>query len=144
MTAHHRINAQQFALRLGIALLGVVVAGCGGNTGTSPSAPAAAPSPAAYQIMAAVEQPTEMDYVDTPLSDVVESLAARHGIKIELDEKSLAGVGINRDTTITCQVKGLSLSAALAEILQPRKLTYVIDHGAMVITTAAKARQMGR
>jgi hypothetical protein len=92
--------------------------------------------------MKAVSEPTEMDFVETPLSCIADALAIRHGIKIELDAQPLADVGITGDTPITYVAKGITLNSALAQVLQPRKLSYVIDHGVLLITTAVKAKEM--
>ncbi|HEY2148677.1 MAG TPA: hypothetical protein VGH32_12115 [Pirellulales bacterium] len=90
--------------------------------------------------MKALDEPTEMDFVETPLKDVAEALQLRHGIKIALDDQALAAVNIDPDTQITYNTKGVSLNTALGELLQPRKLSYIIDNGRLLITTAEKAK----
>jgi hypothetical protein len=94
--------------------------------------------------MKAVAEPTEMEFIETPLKDFVAAIEIRHGIKIELDAQPLADLGITSDTPITYAAKGIPLNGALAQVLQPRKLSYVVEHGVMLITTAAKAKEMDR
>jgi len=90
--------------------------------------------------MKALDEPTEMDFVETPLKDVAEALEIRHAIRISLDDQSLPAAGVGLDTPITYNTKGVSLNTALGEILQPRKLSYIIDNGRLLITTAEKAK----
>ncbi len=47
------------------------------------------PGSAEAKILKALDEPTEMDFVATPLKDVVEALKIRHGIEIQLDMKAL-------------------------------------------------------
>jgi hypothetical protein len=126
-------------------LIGLITAGCQGKS-AAPSTPAPSTSIqiANARVINALSQPTEMEFVETPLKDFIEALAIRHGIKIELDAQPLADVGITSVTPITYAAKGITLNSALAQVLQPRKLSYVIDHGVLLITTAAKAKEMDR
>jgi hypothetical protein len=142
---HHRVDLRSRVRRLSIVLWCVALAGCGRNV--TPSSPPATLSPAqvaAGRVMKAVAEPTEMMFVETPLKDFAQALEIRHGINIVLDAQPLADVGITSDTPITYAAKGITLNAALAQVLQPRKLSYVIDDGVLVITTAAKAKEMDR
>ncbi len=64
------------------------------------------------KIQSALDELTEMDFVDTPLKDVVDSLKARHKIEIQLDTKALNDAGVTPDTTFTRHLKGLPLRSA--------------------------------
>jgi type II secretory pathway component GspD/PulD (secretin) len=130
---------------LSVLLLALITAGCQGKP-AAPSTPAPTPpiQIANAGVINALSQPTEMEFVETPLKDFIEALKIRHGITIEVDTQPLADVGITSDTPITYAAKGITLNAALAQVLQQRKLSYVIDHGVLLITTAAKAKEMDR
>jgi hypothetical protein len=92
------------------------------------------------KIIKALDEPTEMDFVDTPLKDVVDSLKTRHGIEIQLDLKALSDAGVTPETTITRSLKGISLRSALRLMLAEKELAYIIDHEVLLITTAEVAK----
>jgi hypothetical protein len=143
--SHNRSDRKGLVQQFNIALSCFLLAGCGGNTAPSPTPAALSPAQvAAGKIMKAVAEPTEWDLLDTPLKDFAEAIEIRHGIHVLLDAKPLADVGITGETPITYSAKGITLNSALAQVLQPRKLSYVIDHGVLLITTAAKAKEMDR
>jgi hypothetical protein len=82
---------------------------------------------------------TTLEFIETPLSDVVEYLEDLHGIQIELDTRALDGVGIGSDTPITRNLKGVSLRAALRLMLKDLDLTYVVKDEVLQITTPEEA-----
>jgi hypothetical protein len=99
------------------------------------------PGSAEAKILKALDEPTEMDFVATPLKDVVEALKIRHGIEIQLDTKALTEASITPDTEVTRQLKGISLKSALRLMLQDMDCNYIIDHEVLLITTEAKAKE---
>jgi hypothetical protein len=52
------------------------------------------PSPAEKKIQEALKQPTQIEFVDTPLKDVVEYLKDLHHIEIQLDGPALKEAGV--------------------------------------------------
>ena len=92
------------------------------------------------KIIKALDEPTEMDFVETPLKDVIDSLKSRHGIEIQLDTKALTDAGVTADTPITKSLKGISLRSALRLMLAEHELAYIIDHEVLLITTADVAK----
>jgi hypothetical protein len=137
-----RSNGLDRIKRFGAMLLLSAAAGCQRNSG---SAPAAAPPPmtpiVTANILKALDNPTEWDSVYCPLKDVVNALQIRHGIKIDLDVATIEKAGVSRDTPITYKAKDLSLNVLLRQLLQKRGLSYVIDNGVLLITTAERARE---
>ncbi len=99
------------------------------------------PGSAEAKILKALDEPTEMDFVATPLKDVIEALKIRHGIEIQLDTKALTEASITPDTEVTKQLKGISLKSALRLMLQDLELNFIIDHEVLLITTEAKAKE---
>ncbi len=95
--------------------------------------------PAEQRIAAALKQSTVLEFIDTPLSDVVATLKDYHGIEIRLDQRALEDVGIPPDTPITEELRGVSLRSALKEMLSLLDLTYVIRNEMLVITTPEEA-----
>ncbi len=96
-------------------------------------------SEAASKIEKALASESEMDFAETPLSEVVDFLKDRHGIEIQIDRKALEDVGIRTDEPITRKLKGISLRAGLRLMLSELELTYVIQDEVLLITTPEEA-----
>jgi hypothetical protein len=127
--------------RLAVLVVGLIGAGCQRNSAPAPSGKQPSHDEIAIaRTLAALDNPTEIDCVQAPLRDIVESLEIRHDVRIKLDSKALAEAGLTDDLPITYKVKGISLKNALTGMLSNYGLTHVIDHGIVVITTAAKAK----
>jgi tetratricopeptide (TPR) repeat protein len=86
-----------------------------------------------------LRRPTEMQFLDTPLSDAISVIKDRHQIEIQLDQKALRDAGIATDQPVTLDVKGISLRSALKLLLRPLDLTYVIQDEVLMITTPEEA-----
>ena len=126
---------------LGVLLGGLVIAGCQGNSTPAPSAKQPSHDEiATARTLRALDEPTEIDCVQAPIRDIIESLEIRHDVRIKLDAKALTEAGVNDHLPITYKVKGISLKAALTAMLQNYGLTHVVDHGVVLITTAARAK----
>lgn len=80
-------------------------------------------------------KPTELDFIDTPLSDVIDFLKAHHNIEIQFNSKALADVEIGVDTPVTKHTKGVSLRAAMNLMLRDLNLTWTIRDEVLLITT---------
>jgi hypothetical protein len=83
----------------------------------------------------ALASPTKMEFVDTPLADVVIALQDQHKIRICLDHKALADVGIEPRITVTRSIEGISLRSALDLLLRDLGLTWTIQSDVLLITT---------
>ncbi len=97
-------------------------------------------SKAEERIAAQLDKPTEIDFQDQPLTDVISFLADFHQIPIILDTEALGDEGIQTDTPVTRTLTGVKLRSALKIILQPLKLSYVIEDEVMKITTETKEK----
>ncbi len=96
-------------------------------------------NPSERKILSELKKPTELDFVDTPLSEVVSYLRDRHQIEIQLDQKALQDVGVDTNTPITKSLRGISLRSALRLLLRELDLTYVIKDEVLLITTPEQA-----
>jgi hypothetical protein len=94
---------------------------------------------AEQRIFEELEKETNMEFIETPLADVIGYLSALHGIEIQLDTRALDGVGIGSDTPITRELKGVSLRSALRLMLKDLDLTYVVKDEVLQITTPEEA-----
>ncbi len=100
---------------------------------------AAKPTSAELRIERALDSPSQAEYIDTPLSDVVADLKERHAIEIQIDRRALEDVGITTDTPITKDLKGLSLRAMLRLMLRDLDLTFLPWNEVLQITTPEEA-----
>lgn len=96
-------------------------------------------SAASPRILAALESPTDLEFMETPLSDVIQYLKDFHKIEIQLDCKELHDVGVSSDLPVTLKLKGAPLRTALRVILHNRNLTYLIDNEVLLITRQERA-----
>lgn len=97
------------------------------------------PGSAEQRILEALDDDTRLEFIETPLEQVVEFLKEMHDINIELDTIALDDVGIGRDVPITRNIKGLSLRSALRLMLMELDLTYEIRNEVLLITTPEAA-----
>lgn len=100
------------------------------------------PNEAEARIEAALKQPTKLEFVDQPMSDVVEFLQEHHKIPIQLDYRALVDEGIGSDTPIMAHLDGISLRSALRLVLGQLDLTYVVRNEVLMLTTRTEAENM--
>lgn len=125
--------------------LAIIAALLGGMTARPLwSAETSRPGPSANEIkiLAALDEKTELEFADQPLTDVIEYLKERHDIEIQLDIKALTDEGIGSDTPVTRNIKGIRLEAALDLILGELEMTYLVRDDVMYLTTKAKAENL--
>lgn len=91
------------------------------------------------RIEAALEKPTECDFTDTPLTDVVQFFSEYASIKIVIDVESLSTEGIASDTPVTKKLGPLRLRSLLPLVLEPLQLTAIPKHDVLLVTTLSKA-----
>jgi hypothetical protein len=113
------------------------------------SAPACAAEPwpsvgandnaAAKAIVQALAKPVRLEFIETPLEDVLAFLADQSRVAIQIDRRGLDNAGIGTDTPITKNLKEVSLRSALRLILDDLNLTFVVDHEVLLITAPDKA-----
>ena len=95
--------------------------------------------PAEKKINDALKSPTQLEFIETPLQDVIDFLKDFHQIEIQIDQRALDDVGIGTDTPITRNLKGITLRSALRLLLRDLDLTYVIQDEVLLITTPEEA-----
>ncbi|HVX12825.1 MAG TPA: hypothetical protein VHC22_16705 [Pirellulales bacterium] len=94
------------------------------------------------KILEALDDKTEIDFAEQPLSDVVDYLKQRHGIEIQLDKKALTDAGIGSEVPITRTIGGVTLRSALKLLLGELDLTYVLRNEVLMITSKTEAENM--
>ena len=100
------------------------------------------PNAAEAKIFAALRQPTRFDFVDQPLTDVVEFLSQHHKVPIQLDNRALSDEGVGSDTPVTACFNEISMRSALRLMLDQLDLTYVVRNEVLLITTQTEAENM--
>jgi type II secretory pathway component GspD/PulD (secretin) len=98
-------------------------------------------SPLVKKIEAALENPTEVSFTDNPLEEALNYLEDLHHIEIWLDKQALQNEGVATDQQVTLVMTGTTLKSALAMILEPLALDYIIKNEVLVVTLAAKANE---
>jgi hypothetical protein len=95
-----------------------------------------------YKIAKALKQPTVVEFVETPLKDVIDYLKDEHHVEILLDPKVFWGTKPLRDPDdqVTLQFKNISLQSGLRIILRELDLDYAICNEVILITTPEEAR----
>ena len=85
----------------------------------------------------ALNEETELEFVDTPLQDAIEFVADSHCFHVVLDGPALDAAGITPDLPVNLAVSGVPLRDALEMLLRPLNLRYTIQGERLVITTTA-------
>jgi hypothetical protein len=97
------------------------------------------PTPRQWKILAALDDVTQLDAAEQPLSELIASWTQKHAIEIQLDAKALADAGVGSDTPITRTLKGIRLRSALRLVLNDLDLTYLVGDGYLLITSKTEA-----
>jgi RNA polymerase sigma factor (sigma-70 family) len=92
-------------------------------------------SPNAIRIEAELQNPTALEFFDTPLRDAIEFIAELHNIRILVDEAALADVGVATDQAVNLVLQNVELQSALNHILRPQGLTTIIRDEVLQVTT---------
>jgi general secretion pathway protein D len=93
-------------------------------------------SPKEMEIEQRLKTPVSLKFANAPLAQVFEKLSAVTGVPIYLDPRGLAAEGVDSSTPVSIDISTeISLKSALALILAPHHLTYVIKHEVLKITS---------
>lgn len=82
-----------------------------------------------------------LEFVESPLNDVVMHLREAVGIPVRLDLRALDEAGLDPDAPITAAVQDVSLGAALRTILGGLDMAYMVRDEQLVLTTRDGAEQ---
>jgi len=90
-------------------------------------------------VQKALDAPTTFEFIETPLTDVVDFLRASHKVTFQIDRKALQDVGIDPQTPVTRTLKRIRLRSALRLLLRDVGLTFTVRDGVVLITTREQA-----
>ncbi len=109
------------------------------TVGTLAAEEATQPRTGEAVILAALDQKIVVDFIDEPLSGMVEYLQATHNIQIQIDERALNDVNMGPDTPISGSLDNITLRSALNLLLGNLDLTWMIADEVLLITTPEEA-----
>ncbi len=92
-------------------------------------------SAAVKKIEAALQTTAELEFIETPLADVMDAIQEMHKINVEIDQRALDDVGVPSDVPVTKSLAGISLASALNLMLREMDLTWTIQDEVLLITT---------
>ena len=91
---------------------------------------------AELEIQRRLKEPVEVRFDDRPLSEVMETLASVCGVNMFLDPEGLMAEAVTSDTRVSINLnQPVSLNSALTLILQPLRLSHVIQNEVLKITS---------
>jgi hypothetical protein len=97
------------------------------------------PSKIEEKLIAALDKPTTVEFIDLPLEDGITFVKEYHEINILLDKVHLTKESVQFDQPITLKLADMPLRSVLKLLLEPEKLTYVIEDDIMKVTTQSRA-----
>ena len=97
------------------------------------------PSKFEERVLAALEKPIDIAFLDRGLEDCFAYLQEESKIPMWLDRQTLTDEGVALDQKITLKLKGGRLESVLNLILNPVQLTYFPENDVLMITSHSKA-----
>ena len=93
-------------------------------------------------ILEKLQETTEIDLTNVPVGEAIAYLSDYHLLSISLDTKALKKAGIKPSTALsTLKLNNAPLGLALRAILGPNKLSFMIKHHMLTITTSNEAKE---
>jgi len=93
-------------------------------------------TPAEQEIQSSLKTKVEVRFEGMPLSEVMDALGRMAGVNVYLDPEGLSAEGVTTEETVTINLtEPISLKSALNLILQPLRLSYVIQNEVLRITS---------
>jgi hypothetical protein len=97
-------------------------------------------SPVEQQIRAALLDPTNLEFVETPLKEALTYISDKHKIDTQYDMVALRDAGIDPTAIpVSINVHEIKLLSALNLILSQNDLAFIIENEVLQITTKQKA-----
>lgn len=106
---------------------------------TTPYLPA--PDKKEQKILAALKEEVSVEFLDTPLIDVVQFLSEMTKVPMIVDQMALDDEGIPSDEPITLTLAGVSLRSTMKMMFDDLGLTWVIEDEVLKITSKTKAEE---
>lgn len=91
------------------------------------------------RIEAGLARRISVQFVDTPLHDIVQYVAERTGLAVQLS-KSIADAGVEPNHPVTFAADNIPAEAALKLILREVNLSLLVEHGRVIVTTVEETQ----
>ncbi|MEM8666944.1 MAG: sigma-70 family RNA polymerase sigma factor [Planctomycetota bacterium] len=91
------------------------------------------------EIASALNAQTSMEFIETPIEEVVKFIGDQSNVPIAIDEFALEEIGISKDEPISMTANSVTLRSAFKRMLKNRDLTYTVQGETLVITTVDAA-----
>ena len=89
-----------------------------------------------------LQEPVQLEFIDTPLNDVVAFMADHSKLQFYIDRKALGDAGIPLDVPLLVELENISREMALDLTLRQADLTYYVRDGVIIITTPSALEQI--
>jgi Leucine-rich repeat (LRR) protein len=99
-------------------------------------------TPAQEKFFRALDQPGRLEFIETPLTQVLDFIRDLHKIDVRTDEKALHDADITGNLRVTFHSRGMTLNNSLWLMLREHRLTHVIRGDTLLITTPQQAKQI--
>jgi hypothetical protein len=109
------------------------------KSATAKTAPARPPA-ISKKMLQLLGTPTDADFADTPLREVLASLAGGRQIEVRYDDKAIGAAGLTADAPVTVQVKKMTLRSVFRLAVSHAELAYVVQDDAIFVTTPTEAK----
>lgn len=76
-----------------------------------------------------------LEFLETPLSEVMKFIGEEYDLDIKIDEAALKDLELSTDAPVTAQMRNISLRSALKLILKEHDLTYIVEGERLLITS---------
>src|SRR5262249_26322509 len=90
-------------------------------------------------IKAKLNDPVTLEFVETPISDVIDFLRDYTRVNIVINRQPLSEEGVSVDTPMSIHVQSMELRSALTLMLNQANLTFAIEDECLEITSKAAA-----
>jgi len=88
-----------------------------------------------------LKQPISLNFKDVPLRQAIKDIAIQSGVQAIPDLGPLQDERVNLDAPLSISVEDIEMRAALNILLNPMKLTYVIEDQVLKITTENRTKK---
>lgn len=86
-----------------------------------------------------LKQPISLDFKELPLREAIEQIAIVSGIPVVPDTRALEEAKVRMDAPVSVVADRINLKNALNILLKPIRLTWIVEDGAVKITTESKS-----
>jgi hypothetical protein len=89
-------------------------------------------------VEATLAEATSVEFVETPIKDVIEYLRDLHHVEIYLDSPAMREAGVDENNPVTLTLKGLPLDKVLSLMLDSVHLKWTVHNDLLCVTTPEK------